>query len=104
MIVISWTCESDARRFGQRVTTHYGEEGDDIAIQMARADRKTGQNRALTVARGALDVLSIALPVALIVGTIANGRGPLGVDVPQAAGALAAVALVIGVAVAALRG
>ena len=53
MIMMSWACESDARRFGQRVTTRYG--GDAIAI----ADRKAGGNRALTVARGALVVLSL---------------------------------------------
>ena len=49
MIMMSWACESDARRFGQRVTTHYGDEGDDIAIAIATADRKAGGNRALTV-------------------------------------------------------
>ena len=27
MIMMSWACESDARRFGQRVTTRYGERG-----------------------------------------------------------------------------
>ena len=104
MILMSWACESDARRFGQRVTTHYGHEGDDIAIQMARADRKTGANTALTITRGALVGLSLAIPFAFIIATIANGHGPLGVDVPQAAGALAALALVIGVTVAALSG
>jgi hypothetical protein len=49
-------------------------------------------------------VLSLAIPFAFIIATIANGSGPLGVDVPTAAGARAALALVIGVTVAALRG
>jgi hypothetical protein len=57
MIMMSWACESDARRFGQRVITRYAEEGDDIAITIATADRKAGGNRALTVARGALVML-----------------------------------------------
>ena len=57
MIMMSWACESDARRFGQRVTTRYGEEGDDVAIALATADRKAGGHRALSVARGALVVL-----------------------------------------------
>jgi len=35
---------------------------------------------------------------------VAGGKGPLGVNVPQAAGALIALALVIGVSIAALRG
>ena len=70
----------------------------------ATADRKAGGNRALTVARGALVVLSVAIPLAFIVATVANGKGPLGVNVPEAVGALIALALVIGVSIAALRG
>lgn len=54
--------------------------------------------------RGALVVVSVALPLALIASTVLAGSGPLGVHLPQAAGALAALALVIGVSVAAIRG
>ena len=104
MIMMSWACESDARRFGQRVTTRYADERDDIAIAITSADRKAGGNKALTVARGALVLLSLAIPLAFIVATVAGGKGPLGVNVPQAAGALIALALVIGVSIAALRG
>jgi len=104
MIMMSWACESDARRFGQRVITRYGNEGDDIAIAIANADHKAGGNRALTVARGALVVLSLAIPLAFIAATVLGGKGPFGVNVPQAAGALVALALVIGVSIAALRG
>ena len=104
MIMMSWACESDARRFTQRVTIRYGEEGDDIAIAMATADRKAGGHHALSVARGALVVLSLAIPLAFIAGAVANGKGPLGVNVPDAVGALIALALVIGVSIAALRG
>jgi hypothetical protein len=104
MIMMSWACESDARRFGQHVTTHYGDEGDGIAIAIAPADRKAGGNRALSVARGALVLLSVAIPLALIAATVAGGKGPLGVNVPDTIGALAALALVIGVSIAALRG
>ena len=104
MIVMSWACESDARRFGQRVTTHYGDEGEDIATAMASADRKAGGNRALTVARGAMVVLSLAIPVAFIAATVAGGKEPLGVNVPEAVGALIALALVVGVSIAAVRG
>ena len=49
MIVMSWACESDARRFGQRVVTRHGEEGEDIAIAMDSAGLKAGGKRALTV-------------------------------------------------------
>ena len=104
MIMMSWACESDARRFGQRVITRYGEVGDDIAIAIAAADRRAGGNRALTVARGALVLLSVAIPLALIAATVAGGKGPLGVNVPDTIGALAALALVIGVSITALRG
>jgi hypothetical protein len=99
-----WACESDGRRFGQRAITRYGNEGDDIAIAIASADRKAGGNRALTVARGALVVLSLEIPLAFIAAIVLGGKGPLGVNVPQAAGALIALALVIGVSVPALRG
>ncbi len=104
MIVMSWACESDARRFGERVLTHYGDEGMDIAVAMARADRKSGGNRAVSIARGALVVLSVALPLALIASTVVAHAGPFGLDLPKAAGALAALALVIGVSAAAIRG
>ena len=104
MIMMSWACESDARRFGQRVTTRYAEEGTDIAMAITTADRKAGGNRALTVARGVLVVLSAVIPLALIVSAVAGGTGPLGVTVPETIGALAALALVLGVSTAAVRG
>ena len=104
MIMMSWACESDARRFGERVTTHYTDENENIGNAIASADRKAGGNRALTLARGALVVVSVAIPLALIAATIAGGKGPLGVNVPESVGALAALALVIGVSIAAVRG
>jgi hypothetical protein len=103
MIVMSWACESDARRFGARVTTRYAQEGDDLAIAMTRADRSAGGSRALTVVRAALVVLSIALPLALIAATVLNRTGPFGVNVPEALGAIIALALVIAVGVGAVR-
>jgi hypothetical protein len=57
MIMMSWACESDARRFGQRVTMHYGDEGDDIAIASADGKagrRQQGAHRRARRARGAL--------------------------------------------------
>ena len=102
--MMSWACESDARRFGERVTTHYTDESETLANAIASADRKAGGNRALTLARGALVFVSVAIPLALVAGTIAGGKGPLGVNVPEAVGALAALALVIGVSIAAVRG
>ena len=104
MIVMSWGCESDARRFGQRVMDHYRNEDVDIGVVMARADRRAGGNKAITAVRGVLVVLSVALPLSLIASTVLSGKGPLGVQLPQAAGVIAALALVIGVSVAAIRG
>jgi hypothetical protein len=104
MIVMSWACESDARRFGQRVMTRYAEDDADIAVAMARADRRARGNRAVSVARAALVVASVALPLALIASTVLAGSGPFGIKLPEAAGAIAALALVIGVSVAAIRG
>ena len=104
MIVMSWACESDARRFGERVLTHYGDEGMDIAVAMARATGSPAATGAVSIARGALVVLSVALPLALIASTVVAHAGPFGLDLPKAAGALAALALVIGVSAAAIRG
>jgi hypothetical protein len=104
MILMSWGCENDARRFGQRVATHYADHGTDAAVAMASADRKAGGNRAVSFARGALVVISVAIPLALIASTLVNGAGPLGVNVPEELAALVALALVIAVSLAAIRG
>jgi len=104
MIMMSWACESDARRFGQRVTTRYGEPGTDIAVAIAGADGSAAGHKALTVARGVLVVLSVAIPLAFIAATVAAGSGLLGVNLPEAVGAIVALAVVIGVSVAAVRG
>ena len=104
MILMAWGCENDARRFGERVATHYADNGEDAAAAMASADRNAGGNRAVSFARGALVVVSVAVPLALIASTVLGGSGPLGVNVPEELAALVALALVIGVSVAAVRG
>jgi hypothetical protein len=104
MILMAWGCENDARQFGQRVATHYAEHGEDAAIAVARVDRSAGGNRAVSFARGALVVVSVAVPLALIASTLVNGAGPLGVSVPEEIAALLALALVIGASAAAVRG
>ncbi len=104
MIAMSWTCESDARRFGQPVLTRYGEEGADNVLAIASTDRKAGGNKAITVVRGVLVVLSVAVPLALIASTVMAGGCPLHLDIPRSVGALAALSLVIAVSIAAIRG
>jgi hypothetical protein len=104
MILMAWGCENDARRFGHRVATHYADNGEDAAVAVASADRNAGGNRAVSFARGALVVVSVAIPLALIASTVVGGTGPLGVNVPEELAALVALALVIGVSVAAVRG
>jgi hypothetical protein len=76
-------CENDARRFGQQVATHYVDNGEDAAVAMASADRNAGGNRAVSFARVALVVVSVAIPLALIASTLVGGTGPLGVNVPE---------------------
>ncbi|HEY7077868.1 MAG TPA: hypothetical protein VH418_20970 [Solirubrobacteraceae bacterium] len=104
MIVMSWACESDARRFGHRVTTHYGRPDEDAAAAVERADRTAPGNRAITFVRGVLVVLSVAIPLAFVASAVFAGKGPFGVNVPESAGALVALALVIGAGIAAVRG
>ncbi len=97
MIVMSWACESDARRFGGRVIARYQPPGEDVAA-------RPGGHRALDAARAAIVGLSVAIPLAFIGAAVVNGRGPLGIQVPDAAAAIVGLALVIGVSAAALRG
>jgi hypothetical protein len=104
MIVMSWACESDARRFSERVLTHYQEGQADLDAAIASADRKAGGNRAITAVRAALVVLSVAIPLLLVGSTLLKHNGPLGITVPQSAAALIALAIVIGVSAVALRG
>ena len=104
MILMAWGCENDARRFGHRVATHYADKGEDAGVAIASADREAGGNRAVSFARGALVVISVAIPLALIASTLVGGTGPLGVNVPEEIAALVALALVIGVSAAAIRG
>jgi hypothetical protein len=104
MILMAWGCENDARRFGHRVATHYAEKGEDAAVAIASADRNAGGNRAVSFARGALVVISVAIPLALVASTLVGGTGPLGVNVPEEIAALVALALVIAVSIAAVRG
>lgn len=104
MIMMSWACESDARRFSQRVLTHYQEGQADLDAAIASADRKAGGNRAVTAGRAALVVLSVAIPLALVASTLLKHNGPLGVNVPESFAALIALAVVIGVSAVALRG
>jgi hypothetical protein len=104
MILMAWGCENDARRFAHRVATHYADNGEDAAVAMASADRNAGGNRAVSFARGALVLVSVAIPLALIASTVLGGKGPVGVNLPQEIAALVALALVIGVSVVAVRG
>ena len=104
MILMAWGCENDARRFGHRVATHYADNGEDTAAAIATADRSAAGNRAVSFARGALVLVSVAIPLALIASTLVGGSGPLGVNVPEELAALLALALVIGVSAAAVRG
>jgi hypothetical protein len=104
MMVMSWACESDAKRFGERVVTHFAEPGDDIALKMATADRKSGGNRLINVARAGIVVLSVAIPLALIGSTLLKNNGPLGIQISTAGAALLALTLVISMSVLAVRG
>ncbi len=104
MIAMSWGCENDAKRFGQRVVTHYGDEGDDLAVTIARADRTAGGNRMVNFLRGTIVFLSVSVPLLLIAVTILDGTGPFGVNLPDLVGVLAAVAVVIGIGITVAKG
>lgn len=104
MIVMSWACESDARRFSERVLTHYKADNEELADVIGIADQRSGRQRALNFARGALVVLSVAIPMLVVASTTLRHHGPLGLTIPDAGAALVALAMVIVVSVLAIRG
>src|SRR5256714_1489942 len=95
MIMMSWACESDARRFSHRVLTHYQQGQPDLAFAIATPDLKAGGNRAVTAARAAVVLLSVAIPLALVASTLLKHNGPLGINLPESLAALIALAVVI---------
>ena len=78
-------------------------KGSAAASAKERADRTAPGNRAINFVRGAIVALSVILPLLLVGSAVLAGKGPFGVNVPEATGALVALALVIGVSIAAVR-
>lgn len=74
MILMSWSCEKDARTMGDRAAAYYGDEvlrakGKWSLKALSRRERDDSR---LATLRGALVVLSLAIPFALIVLTVAH--------------------------------
>jgi len=99
MVLMSWNCERDARNLGQASLEHWGLDATDKLTRAEKKQRRremSWRERAFNLARGLLFVATLAVPFYLIGGAIVGGRWSLSWNVPAAAGALAAVALVIG--------
>ena len=99
MMLMSWNCERDARKLGQSSLELWGLDG---TAKLTRAEKKqrrremSWRERAFNLLRGLLLLATLTVPFYLIGGAIVGGRWSLNWNVPAAAGALAAVALVVG--------
>lgn len=97
MIVMAWSTGSGARSFGQKVTAHFAHPGDEKAVAAAVAQRKAERHLLGTIARGALALVSVVIPLALVASAEIHG-GLLGVKLPATLAALAGLTLLIVVA------
>ena len=103
MVMMSWTCERDARQLGQKILEFWGLTGSERLTRAQRKERRRAMSwriRFFNFVRGVILLLTLAVPFYLLGGAIVNGRWGTGWNVPDAAGAIAGLALVIGVTVA----
>lgn len=105
MVLMSWSCERDARQMAWKAQTFYSGEAATTEAAKAAAElrRDEGHNWRQLIRSAAL-ALSVALPIAFIAIAIRyrDTRGPL--NEFSIAGALVALSLVIAITVAVNRG
>lgn len=102
MVLMSWTCEHDARSLGQKTLDHWKLEASSKKSRTERRAERREQawkTRAFNLIRGLIFIVTLAVPLALVGGSIMNQRWSFGWDLPETTGALAGLALVIGVVV-----
>ena len=103
MAMMSWTCERDARQLGMKTLEFWGLTG---AERLTRAERKERRRalgwrmRIFNAIRAMILLFTLAIPFYLLGGAIVSGRWGTGWNVPDTAGAIAGLALVVGVTVA----
>ena len=90
MIAMAWGCESHARTLGRRTLRFYSGEATDIDAAMPQPEADDEGRTKRDLIRGALFVLSIAIPVAFI-AYADHVRQTTGINWIGALGALVAV-------------
>jgi hypothetical protein len=103
MLAMAWGCESNARQLGRRALIYLEADPDraQAAIAAAKRQREPGHYMRL-VLRATLLILSVVIPLGFIAWAD-HQRQSGGITGLSAAGALVALSLVIGTAVAATR-
>ncbi len=102
MIVMSWGCESDARKMGRRTLEFYGgTEAVDAAIARADAGADRGRSRRDAV-RAVLLSLSVFASLGLLALAVADRKRDI-IDLPAGLASIVGLALVLALAGAAAR-
>jgi hypothetical protein len=94
MIVMAWSTRSTARGFGHKMATHFAHPGDAKAVAAAEAQRKAERRLLGTIVRGALVLVSVVVPLALVASALLH-HGLFGVKLPAVLAGLAGLTLVI---------
>lgn len=90
MILMSWSCERDVRDLCDRASEWYGENRNERARRFSLRALRTRDESKLTVTRGLLALMSLAVPMFLIFAAVAD---------PLAHAALYALSSLIGLTV-----
>ncbi len=99
MVLMAWSCERDTRRLGRKALAFYGGEAATMQAAITAADSGSDEgHERRQIVRTIAFVLSIALPIAFI-AYATHIRNTKGINAFSAAGAIAALSLVIAVTV-----
>ena len=102
MVLMSWTCERDARSLGESALEHFGLQGVEKLTRAEKRERvksMTWKTRVFNLIRALFLLVTLAVPLSLVGGSIMNKRWSFGWNLPETTGALAGLALVIGITV-----
>ena len=103
MVAMAWGCETHARQLGRRALLFYDGDADSAQAAIAAAkDRQDRGHRKREIARAAIFVLSIAIPIGFV-AYADHVRQSTGINWLGALGALVALSLVLAVSVLARR-
>lgn len=103
MMVMSWSCEGDARRFSEATLAHYGLEPESRSERRERRREMSRRDRLAGAIHGLLVLVSVAIPLFLMAASVSSNRWGFGIGIETWVASLAGLALAIGLAVSVLR-